>query len=86
MPLTVTTIFTHFILPPGVSHRFLCSSYSHCKDDELTTEDEDTVILKACYGGLIRKNDGRSKLGFFENVGISNILPAEIHVILIGVT
>jgi len=58
--------------------------------------DEDTMILnvdgsaltnpgKAGYGGLIRKHDGSFQLGFFGNVGISNILHAEIQALLTGV-
>jgi hypothetical protein len=58
--------------------------------------DKDTMILnvdgsaltnpgKAGYGGLIRKHDGSFQLGFFDSVGISNILHAEIQALLTGV-
>lgn len=43
--------------------------------------DKDTISSK--QGGLIRKNDGSSKIGLFENIGISNILHVEVQALLI---
>ncbi|XP_024630775.1 uncharacterized protein [Medicago truncatula] len=74
-------------------------SVSHILTPKMVTwqhGDEDTMILnvdgsalanlgKVGYGGLISKHDGNFQLGFFESVGIFNILHAEIQALWIGI-
>jgi hypothetical protein len=43
-----------------------------------------TNLSTASCGGLIEKHEGSFQFGFFKSVGISNILHAEIHILLIG--
>jgi len=58
--------------------------------------DNDTMVLivdgsaltnprKAGYGGLVRNFEGKFQFAFYGSVGLSNILHAEIHALMIGI-
>ena len=40
---------------------------------------------KAGYGGLVRNFEGKFQFAFYGSVGLSNILHAEIHALMIGI-
>jgi len=66
---------THILAPKMVS-------WQHGDDDTMILNVDGSALTnpgKVGHGGLIRKHDDSFQLGFFESVGISNILHVEIQ-------
>ena len=62
--------------------------WQHGDNDTMVLNVDDNALTnpgKAGYGGLVRNFEGKFQLAFCGSVGLSNILHAEIHALMIGI-